>query len=298
MIMFNGHGSYKQMIGGHEVWKAGVISNEDIPFYVENNTNETHAVSIWRDTDGYGHQAPAITIYTSWDNTTWELWGTTSADTPLGKSLPVGSRLYMRATANAWAKNHNDPSTGIVGGIARNHIYGIPKVGGNIMSLLYGSNFRGQTVLTTENAFSSLFSGDSGLIDAGNLVLPVTTLTKECYDRMFQGCTGLTFAPVILPATTLAESCYNYMFSGCTALENAPELPANTLVMSCYTGMFQGCGNIDTIKCMATDISAFVCTSLWVYNVAATGTFVKNPNMSSWTIGDDGIPSGWTVVDG
>ena len=34
---------------------------------------------------------------------------------------------------------------------------------------------------------------------------------------MFSGCTGLTTAPE-LPATTLTSNCYNGMFSGCTKL--------------------------------------------------------------------------------
>lgn len=29
----------------------------------------------------------------------------------------------------------------------------------------------------------------------------------------------------------------------------------------------------------------------------STGTFVKNPNMTSWTTGVNGIPRGWTVVN-
>lgn len=34
-----------------------------------------------------------------------------------------------------------------------------------------------------------------------------------------------------------------------------------------------------------------------MYNIASTGTFVKNPNMTSLPTGADGIPSGWTVVN-
>ena len=48
---------------------------------------------------------------------------------------------------------------------------------------------------------------------------------------------------------------------------------------------------------MATDISENDCTWNWVDGVASTGTFVKNPNMSGWTTGEGGIPTGWTVQD-
>lgn len=46
------------------------------------------------------------------------------------------------------------------------------------------------------------------------------------------------------------------------------------------------------------NIRAHDCTIDWVDGVqTASGTFVKNPDMSNWTIGYNGIPSGWTVVD-
>jgi hypothetical protein len=48
---------------------------------------------------------------------------------------------------------------------------------------------------------------------------------------------------------------------------------------------------------LATDISAINCLSNWVYGVASTGNFVKNPAMTSLPTGQSGIPSGWTVVN-
>jgi len=67
------------------------------------------------------------------------------------------------------------------------------------------------------------------------------------------------------------------------------------LVNKCYYCMFSGCSRLNSIKCLATDISATSCTLLWVQNVSATGTFVKATSMNSWTTGTSGIPSGWTV---
>lgn len=61
--------------------------------------------------------------------------------------------------------------------------------------------------------------------------------------------------------------------------------------------MFSGCTSLNYIKCLATDIGASNCTLSWVSGVPASGTFVKNASMSSWTTGDSGIPIGWTVVD-
>ena len=126
--------------------------------------------------------------------------------------------------------------------------------------------------------------------------LPAETLASYCYIRMFQGCTSLTTAPE-LPATTLADNCYYEMFRDCTSLTTAPDLPATTLVDRCYYGMFRGCTNLNSVTCLATDISASNCTTNWLLNVAATGTFYKAPSMTAWTENSvSGIPTGWTVL--
>ena len=118
-------------------------------------------------------------------------------------------------------------------------------VEGNVMSLLYGDNFKGQTSLEGKDyALYGLFSGSINVTSAKNLSLP---------------------------ATTLASNCYQYMFYGCRRL--------------------------NSITCLATDISASNCTRYWVQNVASSGTFTKAASMSSWTKSANGIPSGWTVQD-
>lgn len=141
---------------------------------------------------------------------------------------------------------------------------------GNIMSLLYGDSFINKVALSNSYTFAYLFNANTGLVSAENL---------------------------ILPATTLSTACYRNMFYQCSALTTAPALPATTLTASCYRTMFYQCRSLSYIKCLATNISASACTTSWVTTVAALGTFVKNPNMSGWTTGNSGIPSGWTVED-
>ena len=169
-----------------------------------------------------------------------------------------------------------------------------------------------------DRCYDGMFHRCTSLTSAPEL--PATTLADDCYSYMFDGCTSLTTAPV-LSATTLADGCYAYMFRNCTSLTTAPELPATTLVIGCYQGMFYnctslttasvlsattlanscysymfyGCTNLNYIKCLATDISAYNCTTSWVYHVASSGTFTKASSMTSWTTGNNGIPNGWTV---
>jgi len=143
---------------------------------------------------------------------------------------------------------------------------------GNIMSLIKSVGFENETTLTGKYTFRELFSGNTHIKNKTGyeLLLPATTLAWRSYYRMFKGCTGLTSTP-ILPATTLTEQCYFFMFSGCT--------------------------NLNKVTCLATDISASSCTMNWLEGVATNGTFTKAANMSSWTTGANGIPSGWTVQD-
>ena len=115
------------------------------------------------------------------------------------------------------------------------------NVYGNIMSLVYGDDFIGKTTMS-DFSLENVFTG-SNIIDAGNLILPATTLASSCYNYMFSGCTSLTTAPQ-LPATTLEEFCYEAMFKGCTSLTQAPQLPATTLSNACYYLMFEGCTSL------------------------------------------------------
>jgi hypothetical protein len=143
------------------------------------------------------------------------------------------------------------------------------------------------------NCYGNMFGSCSKLTVAPEL--PATTLANFCYSQMFYDCQKLETAPE-LPATTLGDFCYSYMFNNCRLLTTAPKLPATTLATQCYKGMFNNCVSLNYIKCLATDTSAEDCTTNWLYNVSATGTFVKAPN-STWTTGANGIPDGWTVVE-
>lgn len=213
-----------------------------------------------------------IPVEQSTDGTTWSSLGTTG-ETPLTRVLQPGDKVYLRATTDTWCERQDD--------IIHNcGIFGVSKVGGNIMSLLYGSNFTGRETTFPSGSMMNFY----GLfIDSSNDSLVNSYLVSA--------------SELILPATALSPQCYANMFFLCNILTAAPELPATTLAPSCYASMFNGCGDINYIKCLATDISASNCVSSWTNGVATTGTFVKNPNMSSWESGASGIPSGWTVED-
>lgn len=172
-------------------------------------------------------------------------------------------------------------------------------VSGNIMSLVYGDNFIGQTTLPADYTFCCLWNGDETnktgrVVNAENLILPATTMRPHCYRSLLGNNPYLVSAPV-LPATTLANSCYRYMFGGCALLTTAPDLLAATLVSECYYGMFSQCSSLNYIKCLATNPSSSY-SSGWVRGVASSGTFVKDIN-TPWTEGVNAIPTNWVQED-
>lgn len=141
-------------------------------------------------------------------------------------------------------------------------ISGSFNLSGNIMSLIYGDEFKDQITLLDSHNFYKLFENCYYIVSAKNLILPATTLTPVCYSNMFF-CGMLdersTFIePPELPATTLANGCYECMFYR-TAVTTAPELPATTLTQSCYYEMFWGCFNLTTAPELPATTLAYSC---------------------------------------
>ena len=175
-------------------------------------------------------------IYWSKNGTSWTSAIASTSNTPvLLATLNKGEKMYLKGENATYASSATNYSH-------FNSDYEF-NIYGNIMSLIYGDNFIGQTILSSSYNFVYIFKG-SKVVDASNLILPATKLTSSCYNSMFMGCRSLTAAPE-LPATTLASSCYSNMFRGCTSLTAAPELPATTLTGTyCYSYMFMGCTSL------------------------------------------------------
>ena len=157
-------------------------------------------------------------------------------------------------------------------------------VQGNVMSLLYGDNFKDKTVFENEYTFTYLFSDydrSTGclIVNAQNLLLPATTLTYGCYSSMFRYCSNLITVPE-LPATILAEFCYQYMFDGCTSLVSAPELPALTLADNCYSTMFCDCTNLTSAPELPATVLANNCYYSMFYKCTSLTVAPELPAMS------------------
>ena len=240
-------------------------------------------IIIWKATDA----SVTKTIEYKLNNDGWA--SITSDTTGAAITVNSGDKIQFRGNNTAYGTSSSSYITfsGSTAGF---------EVEGNIMSLIYGDDFKNNSTISSDYTFYGLFINCTNLVSAESLILPATTLKSFCYQNMFRNCAKLTTAPA-LPATKLAANCYQNMFQYCTSLTTAPELPATNLAFFCYYGMFQGCRNLNYIKCLATKLGFMLSTDNWVSGVASTGTFVKAASMNDWTTGNNGIPNGWTVID-
>ena len=225
------------------------------PFYFENPYSY--------DSIGGFENAGSIksaAIEYSYDKTTWYTLGVPGRD-ELEITIPANSKVYFRSEIPNWHISGSDwlKPTGTF------------NMGGNIMSLVWGSRFVENDVVKTSfptnetYQFAYVFnaSWSCNPLDVSKLLLPVTTLTQACYYKMFENQTRIT-KPPMLPATTLSDYCYYNMFGGCTALTESPELPATTLTQACYLGMFSGCTSLTRAgKIHATTLNKNSCKQMF-----------------------------------
>ena len=280
------------------------VEYEKIPLDYLNFTARNGSATIRMS----GYTNPNVSY--SYDKTNWTTWNF--------------NNITLNENQTVWMKGNNPNGFNTNGSSYRKFVMsGTVEADGSIQSLVYGDNYRDNlTIPSSIDCFYNLFSGCTSLITAPqlpatvlqtqcyqgmfdgctNLItapeLPATTLTSNCYMQMFANCISLTTAPQ-LPATTVAYGCYNNMFYGCINLTTAPELPATTLVTYCYNGMFWSCRKLNYVKAMfttepiVTESTSY--TSRWLYDVAASGTFVKN-SAATWNVsGYNGVPEGWTI---
>ncbi len=246
-------------LGPTKIWPSHDYSQDyfTIESLEDDNTIRLNMVNI-TDVEGGTYNNP-ITVYYSTDNgSTWRSVTSSKSDSVIITVLNTGDKVLLRGTSapcdtsGTWNGFYGD----------KQHI-----VYGNLMSLIYDTNFINQIQLNSRAVFSHLFYNNHNLISAENLVLPATILTEACYMEMFHYCDNLV---------------------------SAPKLPATVLIDSCYYMTFSGCSSLNSITCYATDISARSCLYYWLYGVSSTGTLYKNAN-TTYPSGANGIPSGWTI---
>ena len=176
--------------------------------------------------------AKTISVSTD-DGKTWANYTSTTGGATIA-TLNNGEKVLIKGNNSAYADTY---------GYNYFHTTRQFDVSGNIMSLIYGDNFKEKYSLPYGGYnFQNLLYQNTGLVNAENLVLPAKTLAKSCYSYMFSGCTSLVNAPE-LPATTLADSCYINMFQNTNVLPDTSNIDftSQTVVASGgLIGLFGG----------------------------------------------------------
>ena len=226
------------------------------------------------------------TIQWSTDMTNWTSATSSTSGTSL-TTLNTGDKLYIKGTNNTYGATWSTYSYFTI----TNDV----NIYGHLNSLIYGDNFvNNKNSLPSGSCTFWFIFKDTPIIDASHIIFP-DAIRNMAYRNMFENCTKLLYAPQ-LPGRSTYQG-YQGMFKGCTSLQTAPILYASSTDSYCYQEMFKGCTSLTSITVYFTNLNGYDPTKNWVKGVGSSGTFTKLASMTSFPTGNDGIPSGWTVVD-
>lgn len=246
--------------------------NQRIPLYVE--AIEDLTVSFSTNDIEY-----------SLDDVTWQTLSA-GANTP---TIYAGNRCFFRAAGLVPTSSN---------GIGTFTFTGKCNIGGNVMSMIYGSAFIGKKSMPKDYNLRRMFYGNTTLINAKDMIVNCDNITVQGCNIMFKNCTNLVQG-CILPAMNLSEKAYANMYEGCSNLEIGSDLPATEVTAAyCYNAMYANCSKLRYQKAMLLTTpsgSETAITGNWMLNVASEGVFVKNSEATWDVTGSHGIPSGWTV---
>lgn len=224
------------------------------------------------DKDGYNK---TISVSTD-DGETWQSKTSSNSGVVLA-TLNTGDKLLIKGNNSSYSAYASTTTDGYYNCFTTNKKF---EVKGNIMSLIYGDNFKNKVVLNSNNTFEGLFYYCANMVSAENLILPAIALTSYCYHNMFFRCNKIAKAPV-LPATTLGSFCYQTMFKYCNSLTTAPVLTATTLAEGCYSHMFEGCTSLTTAPVLPATTLANYCYDSMFYGCSS---LVNAPTLSATTL--------------
>lgn len=147
-------------------------------------------------------------------------------------------------------------------GVGQFQSTGKVNVYGNVLSLIYGDDFRGKTTVPTLNKVFYYLFHYLKIVSAENLILPILTLGEYSYSAMFVGCRTLEIPPKVLPATTIDRFSYQQMFSNCTSLKTIPEMKVTEFRtgQNC-SAMFEACTSLKKVP----ELPSFTAPQCYIY---------------------------------
>ena len=141
------------------------------------------------------------------------------------------------------------------------------NVSGNILTLLYGANYREGKISKADVSyvFYRMFYNNTNVVDAGNLILPVFSKAPDYgFKEMFRGCTNLTTSPV-MKADTTGRYSFRDVFNGCTSLTTVNEIYCGNTNTESHVSMFNGCTSLISVPNINVT-TTFGWSIQWMFN--------------------------------
>ena len=259
---------------------------QQTPFYIEPiNKNGTITIKTSSATPSYQY---------SYNNSSWTTGTALSTSTTVSIACNGYSKIYFRASTTSgtsWNKVHFDVSGGF-------------DIGGNILSLSAGTNFKTATTLPESYCFQQMFEGNNNIRYAEKLVLGNAEVTDNynilgenitygyvfggslptyVYFKMFYN-SSLVSTPRVIGSTVSTNSyCCESMFGNCTKLTNGPiSVYGMQIAARAFPYCLSGCPNLSY-----TPLQIYFTTK-----TGAAGTYAKAfegmfSNCSNMVVGID-----------
>lgn len=226
---------------GNTIWEKKILIES--PLRVVNNVAGS-AITVTLTRNG----SPAdINIEYSTDNVNWNTWTETNGVRSM--SIAKNGNLFLRGNNPNGLNPENSDSNYYTFTADKKY-----AMAGDIRSLV--SRYEIDNI--PNSCFRKFFYNSTTLDNASYMRLPATKPGKWAYLHLFNGCTGLRFAPHELPATNLVNEnnsdgrCYGYMFKNCSSLTTMPIIRATRFgYQACYE-MFNGCSALTNQWATAT----------------------------------------------
>lgn len=181
--------------------------------YLDGVTNSSNYIMSW-----------------SYDKTNWNTFQTSV--TGLDPTKKVYLKIYQSNSYRQWnmmSFGQNDRVT----------------ISGSIVSLIWADSYTEHTSVEYEQVFKGCFDGCQQLVDASNLIIPITNSLGSDFTAMFRNCVNLVSAPQTpVPVKVLAKNAFAQMFKGCTSLKNGLKFNLTEIGEGACKEMYSGCTNL------------------------------------------------------
>lgn len=229
--LYIGNTSYsKAYVGDIQVWPVNTdYSKEYLTFEIISAgtimfTTNNPATSISKE------------IQYKINNSSWETIDSVSNS---GFTVSAGDLVRFKGTnARYCTLNKTSPRATFQNSTAVFNVYG------NIMSLIYGDNFIGQTALDPGGYNFVGFFGSAKIVSAENLILPMETIPPLALINFMIESPTLTIGPKSIPATTIMQQGMQGAFARCSKLVKASEYSVTTLGNSGFSQTYTECRSL------------------------------------------------------